>query len=121
METENVVERDLTKERDERCIPLAKKIVEFLGKEELVFGKITDADLDNCYRPLVKTLTADFREKNVSLSDVNYAFQLALQPYQQINSLMINKIDEAVRMCQEKLWGKPLGEVTLQDVDTLLK
>lgn len=117
---QSIEKPDLDQERNDRCFPVAKKIIELISGSVLKFGNITDEDLDTVYRPLVKEITTEIKNGGVFLSDMSYLFQLIQQPLDQVRNLLNNKLETALELCAEKHWGKKSAEVSVLDVDKLL-
>lgn len=112
--------RDLTKERNDRCVPIAQEIVKIMAKAPVVLDpKSTDAfDL---YVPLYQEVATMLKEKGVKLSEVGYCFALARQCGIMLEDLTGQSLNKHVAQANEKFWGKPDSEVTVTDLDAQVK
>lgn len=113
------VERDLTAERNERCLPAARKILQIIAK-----GKIEDVDgsqLFGDYVPLVRESMDVFMEHDIRLAEVDYVFGLALMSSDILKNTVNQSLDKSLSTVELKQWGKDGKEITVNDIDKILK
>jgi len=130
-EVEVPVERDLTKERNERCNPVASKIIKM----------IADADIDpnidgseemggheafiETYKPVVVDIIQLLYDNDLTISDSGYILSVVDYIYQSVSRLLNESNTKNFENAEDKLWskevGKKTGEITFADIDKVLK
>jgi len=117
-----VVSNQLTKQRDNRCIPIAKEIIKKLAEYETPMGSfLTPEKTKQDYTPLAEDILKLLLEKDVLVGDVSFIFQLALQPYQFLKELVTDSVNDSITKAAEKFWGKEETKVTMKELDKVLK
>ena len=95
--------KDETEERDNRCESICHKMAKIVMDPAFVF--------DN--EDYLKTVIAD---------DDRLLLELKARGFMDsIYEVLINSIDESLRKCNEKLWGRPKTGITFRQIDLLLK
>lgn|SRR3990167_6840719 len=96
-------QRDLTKERQDRCEPLVKKILElFLDKDLLLSDR-------------------EFLEQSVKLQFDGLVKHVVYVHFQEVFEMVNESLKYAVDAAVKELWGKEKEGVTVADVDKVLK
>jgi len=112
-------EKDLTAERNERCLPAAREIQQIIAK-----GRIDDKSANEMfedYSPLVREVMDVFMANGVKMGEIEYVFKLALMSHDILKETVHQSIDKHLSTVEEKFWGKPGTEVTISDLDKHLK
>lgn len=117
---------DLTRERDARCVPVAKAILRLIAENEggelgSVPAEGLEAKRASWFATTEKALSV-LLQANVTLSEVNYVQQLVLEAQNNVMTVCAESINDSVRRMQQKLLGgKHLEDVSLAQVDTILR
>ena len=113
------IEKDLTKERNERCIPVAQKVLVIMSK-----GKIDDKpqnEMYNEYKDIARELLKEYLDAKLKLSDIKYVHKLALQAFQISEDLVNQTLNGHLKAATASYWGKDGEEVTVVDLDEKIK
>ena len=116
----NGKEKDLTKERNERLIPVAQKIIGLIVEMELPMGNVNAHDNPK-FTAAAKTILEEMLDANVKYVDIDFLFQLALQPLDNILQIVKKSLSESFNSAETKLFRKEYREITLVDLDRVLK
>jgi len=113
---------DLEKERQERCIPIAQKIIKILGSSDnLLIGEdVSHDDRIKCYEPLFGEIMTELKESNIKWAEVPYVFTLVFQSYEFIKNLVTLSMNAQMKRAEDVLWKMDSDEVKIQDVDKVL-
>lgn len=114
-------EKDLTKEQNERCFPIAKIIFEKIAEYGVLIGNNKFEEYSNHYKDLVQGIKQIYLNYDLSLNDINFVEKLLLMPLEQINHLIIENVNHALKEATAKKWGKDVDELTYKDIDEYLK
>lgn len=110
-------------ERDARCIPVAKKVLEIIGKSDAPLGVLgdnsgqMDKDVEKKYAEISKEVLTLFLTENIHWTDRHYVFQLALQAYEQTKTKVLSSLDMTFNAANEKYWGKDMLDLTMMDIN----
>lgn len=115
----------LSKERDARCEPMAAAMVQILAKAN-IDPSITNLPEDHArmleaYTPVYQEIMALALEKNLSVVDMHYVLSIFLSYFEFTKTLVERSLKHNLNLCEEKIWGKPINDLTLQDLDGILK
>lgn len=114
--------RDLTKERDERCIPIAREMLKRIAaREDLPLGNHgkSEEEIVNYYGDLYMEEIAFLLHKaDVRVEeDINYIFQLAFEPLTQIQTRTTMTINARYRQAVSNFFGvKNAEDVTINHI-----
>lgn len=115
----NFTEEDLKagEEQEQRCLPVARKIVEIIATTpNLAMGSnIKDEDRLACYEPMYAKIVDSMLENNVRLRDIGLIFSMVRQPLTFIEDIVRMSLDNNKKVAEAFLWGFP-GET---DTDKL--
>lgn len=115
-------EKDLNKEQLDRCIPVAKQILDMLGKyDNKLMGQVSQSDLNVAYKDLVTEIKKLFLEKDLQLNDINFVMSLVVQPIDAVKFIISENFNKLLKDAQFKFWGKDNDDVTVGDLDKLFK
>jgi len=112
---------DLTKERDDRCIPVAKLILKLIADSDLKLGSMNSQDLIDSNASIAEKILALFLDQNVFVGEIDYIFTLAQQAYINSQYLVVRSYNHTKETCDTKLWGKTLTELQISDINKVSK
>lgn len=112
--------KDLTKERDKKCIPIAKKVIELISKHDVMIGNVEKEKTIEYYKGLEEKIIKFYLLKELTSGEVSYVQQLVLQavdiPLNFVKASIIDSYEKAT----EKVFGKPEREINLSDINKIL-
>jgi len=114
-------EKDLDKERDERCVPIAREALKIVAAYHGELGDVAPTVLATSYNKLAESLLKYYLEKNVRMDEFNYINKLMLQAVSTVNDKVANSINMSLEIAQKKTFGKAIGEVTMKELDAFLR
>lgn len=123
MGEEKIQAGDLTKKRDEKCVPLARHLLKLLTKKAGKIGSSEDAhQMKLTWIPAAKEALQLYLEADLTLDEVNYIHKLVLQAIGDVENLVVDSLNDSLTRLQKKLFdGKILSELSLKKMDNLLK
>jgi len=114
--------KDLTQEREDRCIPVAKKILKIIAeKENSVMGAAERGQIVEEYDIILVEVIDLLKKEEVKMIDVNYILQLVLQPLAHLQQYMAESIGKWEKKMFAGIYGKPYGQETLVDLEKKLE
>jgi hypothetical protein len=115
-------ERNYTQERLDRTVPAAKALFKLIADnlDNLKVGEIKDEDR-NGYVQFSKQVIKSMMDANLNFADRYFVFQLLTQIVEMCKDATINNIEGGYNLATEILWGKDINDLTLVDVDLMLK
>ena len=110
------------KERMERCVPVAQEVLKLIaGKEASApLGDIVDEDR-KWYSEIGLEVIQLFLDRKVHFTDRTFIFQLAMQAIEQTRDAVTNSVELSFDKAMKKMWTKDMDEVTMNDIDAVLK
>lgn len=107
-------------QRLERCIPVAKQVLEILFKHlgDDIIGD--NAVVDKSMTPIAEEVLALFLEKDIHWTDKNFIFQLAMQPFDHLATVVTNSAELSFDKAASKKWGKDIIDLKFSDIHTAL-
>lgn len=114
-------QKDLTKEREEKLSPVAQKIINLISEAKLPLGSELHAHDNPKFSSVAKSILGVMLENEVKYVDSTFLFQLVLQPFDNIREIVMKSLSESFNKSEEKLFRKEYREVTLADLDRILK
>ena len=115
-------ENKLSREREERCKPVAIEIIKLMSEREMKIGMdITETERKECYGDLSKDILEYMKERNIRFNETAYCFSLVLEAVNHTKIMIQSSLQMSADFCDEKLWGKEFKDVTLKDMDNVLK
>lgn len=119
------VVRDFTKERDERCLPIARELALLLGTKasEMPLGSSTSTEEKiEYFSTLVgETIIPTLEKYDVKIDEVGYVFSVLLEMVQQTFDRIEPTIQTAFEQATAYKWGvKDSGDITIGMVRELL-
>lgn len=88
---------DLTKQRDDVCIPIAKAIIDMVSsKTDLAMGQVTKEAEQQYYNDfIVAHVLPLLTEKNIKTFDATYIMALAFQPFENVKNYLLAALEDA--------------------------
>lgn len=111
----------LNQERLDRCIPIAKAINKVLQESDAFIGDISPEERLAKYKEIAGNVIEIMRLAEVRYVDMNFIFQLAAQPVDSTKDLVTTSVIHSFNMAEQKLMKKDYMDLTLQDLDDILK
>ena len=112
--------KDLTKERDLELIPVARGILRIISEADLALGNLHAHD-NSKYDAAAKQILELLLKYNVKYVDKDYVFQLVLQPFEIVREVVSKSLSVSFDRSLERSFGKEFRQVTLGDLDKVLK
>lgn len=112
---------DLVKQRNEKCLPIVREIYDLIQKKQPKIGDMTDEEKFESYDELARDILKILLDNDVKLLDVNYIFRVALQPVDILKDIVVESLNHSLKNAQNKFWGKDSDDVTMSELDTVLK
>jgi len=114
-------QKDLTKERDEQLSPVAHKIIKVIAEAVLPLGGELHAHDNPKFVGVTKEVLGIMLDNGVKYVDSTFLFQLILQPFDNTREIVMKSLGESLTRAETKLFGKGYREVTLRDLDKIIK
>jgi len=109
------------KERLDRCIPVAREIIKLIAKHADVIPMGEVERDDEGYTPVMIEILTLLLERNIHWTDRDFVFQLANQAYSFPGEVVKENLNHSYTVATGNLWGHPISELTLQDIDKHLQ
>ena len=106
--------QDLTKERNDKCIPIANEVLKLM-----LSGKVEDKSIEELmkdYSDIARDVVKLYLEKDLKLSDVDYVHKLVYQTYDVTARLVQDTLNGHLKRTQKEYWGKDPEDVTTSDL-----
>lgn len=104
-------------------VPIVREIIKKITDAGLHIGDAdtrTEGEL-NTYREACGNVISYMKDAGVKYTDLNFIFSLVLQPFDHVAGTIKNSLSMTRQDAEEKLLGKSVYDVTLQDLDDVLK
>lgn len=111
---------ELQKERIRKLTPVAKKIIELIAEAELPIGDVQSLS-NELYSEVSKKILEVMLESNVKYVDRDFLFQLVLQPFDGVRELVGTSLRSSFDEIIDRALHKEFRELTMKDMDVLLK
>ena len=112
--------KDLSKQRDKQLIPIVQEIIKIILEANLPVGELHAND-NAKFDHVAKQILTLMLEHKVKYVDKDYLFSLVLQPL----NVVKETVDTSLKMSFDNVINKSLGkdfrEVTLEDMDRVLR
>lgn len=99
---------------------IASRVLKIVVDNQLPMGRLTEAD-EKEYQEAALAVIEFMFKNNVKYVDKDFVFQLALQPIDKIKEIVLNSLARSFDMVINKSLSKEFREVTLGDMDKILK
>ena len=114
-------ELDLSKAQMDKCIPIARQVLELIDRANLPIGDLKQADASKFYDEVRKSILQVMLNANLERQDVDLVGGLVLQPVSIILKGLEHALAISFQQAETQKWGKSVGEVTMLEMDTLIK
>ena len=114
------VEKDLTKEREEKLAPVAQEIIEMIANAKLPIGE-THAHDNGKFDHVAGEVLKLMLKHEVKYADKSFLFQLVLQPFDIVKETVHLSLTKSFDLVINRALKKDFGDVTLKDMDQILK
>lgn len=117
---EKEIEKSKSK-RDERAIPIAEFMIEsyFNNKIGLKADNLSDALKD--FKPVYQDIIKKGLEEGWKINDIIYSTKFILRLYESLKNIFELSLNENQETALNQLVGKNIKELTLKDIDEMLK
>lgn len=117
---EKEIEKSKSK-RDERAIPIAEFMIEsyFNNKIGLKADNLSDALKD--FKPVYQDIIKRGLEEGWKINDIIYSTKFILRLYESLKNIFELSLNENQETALNQLVGKNIKELTLKDIDEMLK
>lgn len=104
---DNQAKRDLAKERDDRCVPLAFELIKSLASmESLQVGSYVDDDIAEAnYSPVIHKMVSLMIEKGVKVTEIVYIFSIAAQAFDYVKGVIDETMNQNINRNTETMYG----------------
>lgn len=110
-----------TKERDARCIGLGREIIQILAEVDVDLTVEEFGEQMKAYKPVYEKIIEYATDNNIKVSDIDYAFKFVLRAVGAAKEITTASLDMNVDKAIEKVIGKKYNDLSIKDVDNLLK
>lgn len=111
---------DATIESFNRLKPVARAIIQLVYEKAPAIGNNTNEE-DDFYFKLAEEVLGFMRDNKVKYMEKESLFQLLLQPFDKIRTIVMSSLNKSANKAVDLRMGKQFGEVTLADLDEILK
>lgn len=111
---------DATEESFRRLKPLAQGIIELVAFEKMPMGNNSNEE-DDRFFPVAEKVLALMRDADMKYSERENLFALLLQPFDKVRTIVLDSLNRSFNKAFDIKMGKAFLEVTLPDLDTILK
>lgn len=112
-----------TKERDDKCIPLAKQLFKTVAEhvDDIKMGSdIKPNEFKEVYKPIVLAGIKQHLENDLKLEDIGYIHSLLNDVIAVFNEQMQRTINEHTKRADALLWGSEYDQLTITKVHEVL-
>lgn len=112
---------DKSKARMDQCIPIAKEILKLLSEMETPMGDFSEEERQKYYVPIAEKVLDQLTSAGVKYMDVTFVNQLLVQVLENVFAIVSASTDTSLKICHKIKWGKDMMEVSLEDMDEVMK
>ncbi len=118
---------NLTKKRDEKLIPIARKLLlAIVAREDLVMGGSETISIEKAAKyyqdKYIDIVIPLLLENDIKIIDIDYLFQLMLQPINLIKEITMSSFDSNRKISDAQMYGlKDIDDLKISDLDKYLK
>lgn len=115
------------KEMLERIVPIAKKALKIITEGDVLIGQNKDnsgkpvKEFYEFYKERSTKVLELLRDNNLKYNDIETLVQFMVQPVDLFRNYITTSLKQSFEKAQAILWGKDHLDVTLQDLDKILK
>lgn len=112
--------KDLSKEREEECMPIAREILKLIGEssESFILGSANMEDFTAFYQKFVaEKILPLVTAKNIKTAEHTFIMQMVLQPVDFIKNLLAASLEEAENAAVASKFGlKDHRDIRISDI-----
>ena len=111
-----------TDNRNERCVPVAKEVLKIIAKHDPLlhdqqhFDKIAES-----YTPISEEIMQLMFDKDLLYTEVQYVWSLVLVAFEKSREFVTESVENSLDKIMDIQWGKAKKDVTLGDMDKVLR
>jgi len=110
----------LRKERDERCLPFVDTLFEIINERRPSMNIDSKEKLFDEYSSVISEVLNAMKEADLTIDDVRYVVRLCKVRMDIIAEQVEHSINVSKYDFEEKNYGKPVEQLTLKALDTVL-
>lgn len=110
-----------TKDRDKRCIGLAREIIQILAEVDVDLKIEEFGEQMKAYKPVYEKIIEYATDNDIKVSDVDYSFKFVLRAIGAAKDITTASLDMNVDKALEKVVGKKYNDLSIKDIDGMLK
>lgn len=111
----------LRKERDDRCFPVVEYIYGLIVEKRPTLSMQDKDEVYRQYEEVVSEILNFAKEAGLTSDELKYAARLASSRTDLLMSTLEKSIELNVMDMHDKVYGKPVGHLTLDEIDKRLK
>lgn len=112
--------QDLTELTIKDLTPVVYEIIKIIADAKLPVGNVHAHD-NSKFAIVSREVIGKMLDGNVKYLDRNLLFQLVLQPFDGTREMVTKSLSESLIRAETKLFGKEFSEVSLKDLDKIIK
>lgn len=113
-------EQDLTAIRDERVIPVARKVLKLIADYDGAVGQVNADGLRASYAPLAKDILQVYLDHDIKSGDLTYIIELIGQMVQSPLGVVHVSHNANMERLEEKILGIRVADITYKQMDAIL-
>ena len=106
---------------DGRYNEIAKRVFEILSQSDICMVEKKPGENEEDFIPVRAKLNDLFAEEQLTKMEVSYVMDLIFDSFKAFNNSLANSIETSMRKAEEKLFGCDMTEVTMKQIDDILK
>ena len=121
------IQDNLHEERLARCVPVARRILEIVSSNFPYMGDISDKsgqvkkEANDSYIKIAEEILKEMLDKNLYYTEKLFVFSLVEQALKLSQEKVQMSLERSLERAETKLFGKSVLDLTLQDLDYVLK
>lgn len=109
------------KEREEKCVPIAKDILKLIGNFECELVGLSPQETQKAHDPLIKEILAVLLKYNIALGDISYVMQMVEARFNHVQQWTSASVNQNVSSALQMMWGKHEDEVSFEDIEAVFE
>lgn len=110
-----------TSEMEARSLPVVWEVLRLLVEKKPKILDLTPEERHAEYAPLAEQVLSTMKECGIIYSEKQYPFAFAHNVVEELSQVVLNALKISYEKSCAKQWGKDMYEVTLADIDAVLK
>ena len=113
--------KDLTKERQKKCSPIAEEMLKVISNKCGKLGETDSKKLLESFKPATEDVIEILLREDVKIEDTTYIIGLLRQAVDSVENILTGSMAIQKIKVDSMLWGKEIRDITYQDLDKKLK